>query len=96
MASQTFAADDYYRVLRKHEAVRGRAPLGARTQLLVDSDLEAELLALSSEEDAPRQRRSNPVRDFYASLAKVGRQQQGPTGKPPPSSELCWVRPLCT
>jgi hypothetical protein len=76
-----FDEAEYYTILRKHERFgrNGGAPLGARTRLEIDSDLESELVCGSSSDDEDIRstgavpKRSNPVREHYATLYWVCR-----------------------
>lgn len=70
-----FEEEKYYAILRKHEQLVLSEPLGARTRLDIDSDLEEELLhGGNSDDDKMRstgalpKRRSNPIREHYATL----------------------------
>uniref|UniRef100_A0A7S3QQL8 Uncharacterized protein n=1 Tax=Dunaliella tertiolecta TaxID=3047 RepID=A0A7S3QQL8_DUNTE len=85
MAEQSRTKDDYYYILHRREERAKNRPLGCRTALQVDSDLEKEFLREtdSEEEEARRQRerggvgrkhpaaaaRNNPRRAYYAALA---------------------------
>ena len=67
-----FEEEDYYAILRKHEKLVLSEPLGARTRLDIDSDLEGELLHSDDDEmrstGALPKRKSNPIREHYATL----------------------------
>ncbi|KAF5832263.1 hypothetical protein DUNSADRAFT_11935 [Dunaliella salina] len=86
MAEQSqHTKDDYYYILHRREERAKNRPLGCRTALQVDSDLEKEFLVQtdSDEEEARQQRektaaerrlaaasaRKNPRRAYYAALA---------------------------